>query len=49
MQLQPTGGTSSSDKDNQSVETAQGLKESQSPLLGLVAVILSTLCSGFAG
>lgn len=49
VQLQPTSETSPAAKENQSVENVQPEKVSQSPLLGLVAVILSSLCSGFAG
>ena len=46
VQLQPTDLPSSTPKPSESVEE---LKVSQNPLLGLVAVISSCLCSGFAG
>lgn len=49
VQLQPTNQPSSHAKENVSNETVQQEKVTQSPLLGLVAVILSSLCSGFAG
>ena len=50
VQLQPTHQSSSHAKDNASDETVQQEKVTQqSPVLGLVAVILSSLCSGFAG
>lgn len=49
VQLQPTNGSSSQAKENTSNETVQEEKVSQSPLLGLAAVIMSSLCSGFAG
>ena len=49
VQLQPTHQSSSHAKDNVSNEIVQQEKVTQSPVLGLVAVILSSLCSGFAG
>ena len=51
VQLQPMSEPSSQAKENQNMsdETVPEEKVSQSPLLGLVAVILSSLCSGFAG
>ncbi|KAJ7370029.1 hypothetical protein OS493_034762 [Desmophyllum pertusum] len=50
VQIQPTNGPSSAQaKENQSIATVQQEKVAQSPLLGFVAVILSSLCSGFAG
>lgn len=49
VQLQPTQQSSSRAKDDVSNETVQQEKVAQSPMLGLVAVILSSLCSGFAG
>ena len=49
VQLQPTSGSSSQAKENPTNESIQEEKVSQNPLLGLVAVILSSLCSGFAG
>ena len=49
VQLQPTNVPSASKDENESKDATVVLKTTQSPLLGLVAVILSTLCSGFAG
>ena len=49
VQLQPTQQSSSQAKDNVSTETVEREKVTQSPVFGLVSVILSSLCSGFAG
>jgi len=50
VQLQPTNQSSSSHaKDDATSETVVQEKVTQSPVLGLVSVILSSLCSGFAG
>lgn len=50
VQLQPKDGPSNHSEDQtKSIQTAAPPEVSQNPLLGLIAVILSTLCSGFAG
>lgn len=51
VQLQPTNQSASAAKESVSNESVQLQQEqvTQSPVLGLVSVILSSLCSGFAG
>ena len=51
VQLQPTNTPSSKTEENPSLQPSPMMQtnDSQSPFLGLVAVISSTLCSGFAG
>lgn len=51
VQLQPTNQSASASKESVSNESVQLQQEqvTQSPVLGLVSVILSSLCSGFAG
>lgn len=51
VQLQPANQSPSAAKESVSNETEelQQEKVTQSPVLGLVSVILSSLCSGFAG
>ena len=51
VQLQPANQSPSAAQESVSNETVelQQEKVTQSPVLGLVSVILSSLCSGFAG
>lgn len=51
VQLQPTNQSASAAKESASTESVQLQQEevTQNPVLGLVSVILSSLCSGFAG
>jgi len=49
VQLQPTNEPSHKTEEQPSLQPVTQQKVSQNPFLGLVAVILSTLCSGFAG
>ena len=47
VQLQPKNGPSKETEEHPSLQPVT--EKVQSPFLGFVAVILSTLCSGFAG
>ena len=48
VQLQPVDGPVAQSPE-ESIPTISPLSQTQNPLLGLAAVVASSLCSGFAG